>query len=67
MTDDDLRLVMQHDDQIIESVFLEKADDMLHHRLVAHGNHRFGNIAGERAQARAKSPGHDNGFHPMII
>ncbi len=63
MLDDDLGLVIEHDQQVIKTMLLQKPDDVLHHGFAGHGNHGFGDVASKRSQASAEAASHDNCAH----
>ena len=51
------------DDDVLEAVELEQFDDVLHARLADDRDHRLRLVRGERSQARALSPRHDDRLH----
>ena len=51
------------DDDLVEPVLLQQADDVLHHRPVGERQHRLRRVRGERAQPGALAAGHDDGLH----
>ena len=60
---DRLRQERDGDDDVLEAVELEELDDVLHARLADDRDHRLRLIRGERAQACALSPRHDDRLH----
>ena len=55
------------DDDLVEAVQREQADDVLHHRLVGQRHHRLRGVAGQRAQTRALTTGEDDGLHEVTL
>jgi hypothetical protein len=51
------------DDDLVEPVLRQQPDDVLHHGLVHQRHHRLGGVAGERAQPRPLTTGHDHRLH----
>ena len=64
---DDLRLVVKGRDHVGDPMLLQKLDDMLHHRLVEHWNHRLWDVTGKRPEAGTESSRHDYGFHQNVV
>ena len=60
---DGVRLMVQDDDQIVETVFLEQAHDVEHHGTVRERDHRLRQVHGQRSQAGAESAGQNDCLH----
>ncbi len=53
------------DDDLLEAVLAEKADDVLGHRRIGHGEHRLGQVRRQRAEPGAFPAGHYHGLHEV--
>jgi hypothetical protein len=51
------------DDDLVEAVLLQQADDVLHHRPVGDGHHRLRSVGCEGSKAGPFTPGHDHRLH----
>ena len=60
---DGIRLMIENDNEVVESVFLQKPYDVLHHGSVGKRYHRLGGVDGQRPQPRTKSTGKNDCFH----
>jgi len=63
----DVWLIVESRDHVGDSMLFQELDDMLHHRLVQHGNHRLWDVAGERPEAGTEATRHDHGFHQNVV
>ena len=64
---DDIRLIVEGRDHVGDSMLFQELDDMLHHRLVQHWNHRLWDVAGERPEAGTEASRHYHGFHHNVV
>ncbi|MNX78966.1 hypothetical protein D3C86_1105790 [compost metagenome] len=64
---DDLRQVVEGDEDVGDPMPLEEVDDVLRHGAVQHRDHGLGNVAGERAQAGTGTAGHQNSLHRELL
>ena len=60
---DRLRQEREGDDHVLEAVFPQELDDVLHARLADDRHHRLRLVRRERAQARSLAAGHDDRLH----
>ena len=58
-----LRQERDGDDHVLEAVFLQQLDDVLHARLADDRDHRLRLVRREWTEARALAAGHDDGLH----
>ena len=60
---DRLRHEGERDGHVVDALRVQELEDVLHAGLAHDRHHRLGLVRGERAQARALSPGHDDRLH----
>ena len=63
MAFDHLVQVAARDDEVVDALCLIPLNLMLHDRLAGNGNHRLGNVGGQRPQAFTPASGDQDGVH----
>ena len=64
---DRLREEGDGDDDVLEAVFPEQLDDVLHAGLADDRHHRLRLVRGQRTEPRALAAGHDDGLHRRTV